>query len=151
MRKFMTSIALGMLLLLLWGCTYTDPVIASLPEYREKALYLEDGFQDYTNYGIYTYDPVDVAALRENAYLAPVTDVADVRTYIGDFEKWVEIHRENNSHPELVAAYAFDPAIIDSGDYVCIQTREGHSKFDSYTVYFFDVDTNRLYYFHNNI
>lgn len=134
-----------MLLLLLWGCAYTDPVIASLLEYRGKVLYLEDSFQDYTDYGIYTYDLLDKAVLRENIYLEPVTDVEDIRTYIEDFEKWVEIHRENNSHPELVAAYAFDPTIIDSSDYIYIKTKEGYGKLDYYTVYFFDVDTNRLY------
>lgn len=142
---------LGMLMLLLWGCSYTDPVIASLPEYQEKVLYLDDGFQDYTDYGIYTYDPLDKAVLRENIYLEPVTDVEDIRTYIEDFEKWVEVHRENNSHPELVAAYAFDPTIIDSRDYIYIKTKEGLDKFHNYTLYFFDVDTNTLYYFHNNI
>lgn len=141
----MTGMLLSMLLLLLWGCAYTDPVIASLLEYRGKVLYLEDSFQDYTDYGIYTYDLLDKAVLRENIYLEPVTDVEDIRTYIEDFEKWVEIHRENNSHPELVAAYAFDPTIIDSSDYIYIKTKEGYGKLDYYTVYFFDVDTNRLY------
>jgi len=64
MRKRITGMLLGMLMLLLWGCSYTDPVIASLPEYQEKVLYLDDGFQDYTDYGIYTYDPLDKAEMQ---------------------------------------------------------------------------------------
>lgn len=54
--------------------------------------------------------------------------------------------------------YDFNEVIINEGDYVKIKTKEGqtignskYKKYDNYHVYFFDSETNTLYYIHSNI
>ena len=73
--------------------------------------------------------------------------------FIEDFEGWVEA-----CGGELKENYDFDKTIITDGDFFYIDTKEGESigqgtygKFDNYSVYYFDVDAQILYYFHNNI
>jgi len=54
--------------------------------------------------------------------------------------------------------YDFDINTVSEGDYVRIKTKEGkkigngkYSKFDNYTIYFYDIQSNTLYYIHSNI
>ena len=46
------------LLLSLCGCSYQDPVLASLPDCKSKVFYTSGGFQDFTDYAKYTYESV---------------------------------------------------------------------------------------------
>ena len=59
---------------------------------------------------------------------------------------------------ELKDNYDFDKNIVSEGDFFYIETKDGepigqgtYGKFDNYSVYYFDVDAQILYYFHNNI
>ena len=62
------------------------------------------------------------------------------------------------SYSELAENYAFDKTLVDENDYVYIDTKEGegegaasYGRFENYSVYFIDISTNTLYYFHSNI
>ena len=67
--------------------------------------------------------------------------------------QWVE-----TSDGDLKANYDFDKNVISAGDFFYIETKavepvgkEAYGKYDNYSVYYFDIDTNVLYYFHSNI
>jgi hypothetical protein len=54
--------------------------------------------------------------------------------------------------------YDFDTKCMTGGDFVLIESKEGvsdgnivYGKYDNYNIYYFDTDSNILYYFHNNI
>lgn len=138
---------------LLTGCSGDSSVLLSLPEYTHKEFYTEGVWQDFTDYGVWTFEPFDETKLEENLYFEKVTDVENILSYIENFEGWLTENSELSDH------YNFDKAWIDGKDYIFIDTEEGktignsdhtYGKFDNYDVYFFDTDTWTLFYFHNN-
>lgn len=163
MKKFfiiLSAVVLGFVLLLtsiFFGFLYSHqkPVIASLPDYESKEFYTNHGFQDYTDYVKYIYDNITIQDLESSEYLTIITadDVENIILFIEDFEGWVEA-----CGGELKEKYDFDKTIITDGDFFYIDTKKGepigqgtYGKFDNYSVYYFDVDAQILYYFHNNI
>ncbi len=144
-----------MLLLGLWGINHQKSVLVSLPDCESKEFYTSGGFQDYTDYAKYFYDSITVEDLESSEYFTVTTDedVEEILLHIDDFEGWVEA-----VGGELKENYDFDRSIVTVGDYFCIETKDGepigqgfYEKFDNYSVYYFDVDAQILYYFHNNI
>ena len=134
--------------LLAWLFSLEDPVLESLPDYLDKEYYTCGGFQDYTDYAKYTYRITD-ADFNGNPYFQPVTaeTIPRLLTYLEDFEEWVTC-------PDFPAgAYDFDKSLIKEGDYFCIvnQYTEPEREFANYNVYYFSLETQTLYYFHNNI
>lgn len=134
-----------------------DPVIASLPPYRSKAFYTSGGFQDYTDYAKYTFWlPVTERTLEKTGYFEKITgeDATEILAHVDNFHGWVLI-----CGGELLENYDFDPAIVEEGDYFYIESKFGqpigqssaYGKFDSYDLYYFDLDAQTLYFFHNNI
>lgn len=147
-----------------YSVTVTDPVIQSLPSYKDCVKYTEGEFQDYTDYYIYHYEDIALSELESNQYLNPVGEhMSSILPYIEDYEKWIEMYRENDAlyrpfqEPrELPAYYDFDKSIIDESDFFYIENENENSaeawiKYSNYDLYFFDVQSNTLYYFHNNI
>ena len=47
--------------------------------------------------------------------------------------------------------YTFDVFLIDENDYLYISVQDSDHPLYHYDLYFFDTDTNMLYFFHNNI
>ena len=144
-----------LLLLSLCGCIYQDPVLASLPDYKNEVFYTSGGFQDYTDYAKYTYDSITLENLEASKYFARTSaeDVEEILLHIDDFERWVEA-----IGGELKANYDFDKTLVTEGDFFYIKTKAGqpigngtYDKFDNYSLYYFDIDAQILYYFHNNI
>ena len=145
------------LVLFLSSCGQDNAVILSLPQYQSKELYTEGVWQDFTDFGVYTFSPFDEAKLEENLYFEKVTDVESILSYIDNFEDWVAQCQDG---AELAENYHFDKTWIDETDYIFIDTEEGkqigncdrtYGKFDNYDIYFFDTDAWTLYYFHSNI
>ena len=143
-----------LLAMLLTACSSDSAVMLSLPEYQSKELYTEGVWQDFTEYGIYTFSPFDKDKLEKNLYFEKVTDLDNILSYILYFEGWL------TEDSDLFEHYSFEKSWIDENDYIFIDTDEGknignsthtYGKFDDYNVYFFDIDTYTLYYFHSNI
>lgn len=148
------------LCVLLWlsaatGCSSEDTVISTLPKYRSMELCTTGGPQDYTDYGVFTYDSVTAEDLEGTGYFTKVTatESEEILAHIDNFEEWVTV-----IGGELEEAYHFDQSAVSAGDYCYIDTKYGqpigngtYDKFDHYTVYFFDMQTQILYYFHSNI
>ncbi len=154
MRKVIAVFSAIVLLLCLSGCSFSDPVVSSLPKYASKEYYTSGGFQDFTDYTKYTYKSVDNDDLQNSPYFKMVTedDIEEILLHIENFEEWVEI-----CGGELEENYDFDKSIISIGDYFYIKTKYDETsdsildKFFDYTVYFFDLDSQVLYLFQNNM
>ncbi len=140
----------------IFSATFVPPqekVFLSLGEY-EIVEYCEAGvFQDFTIYYEITYENPNI---ENNEYLKQMTetDIEEFNLYLDDFDGWVELHIEagNESKEQFVKNYDFDRNIISTNDYCYIYSNPDYNdKFDSYDVYFYDTETETLYYFHNNI
>ena len=153
-----TVITLLLIILIstLSSCTAPeDKVLNSLGEYKSKEFYTEGEFQDYTYYAKYYYDSVN---FTDNEYFSKIgqADIDVLNEHLDDFESWIETYREGDASREIVVNYDFDRSIIDSEDYLYIDSEkhtwdDGYTSLVNYDVYFFDTQTNTLYYFHNNI
>lgn len=155
MKWIKTALLILLTGIFLASCGSDNAVILSLPDYQNREFYTEGEFQDYTDYGIYTYLDFDETILMQNPYFEKITDTQAVLSYIENFEGWVALCPEDS---ELAIHYDFDDRQIDEQDYIYIDTKEGqpigssaYGKFDNYDIYFFDTDTWMLYYFHSNI
>ena len=134
--------------ILLNSCAFLlpkDDVLQSLGEYGNKEEGVNAGFRDVTIYIKYYYDDID---LTGNNYFDPVTEenLSVLGEYVADFEKWVACVEDTDSF----CFYDFSRENIDEQDYLCLRDESdaGVDKED-YTIYFFDSQTNVLYYFRN--
>lgn len=153
MKRFVCLFVAFLLLLSATGCTMEtrqDKVVNSLGQYESKQVWTHGEFQDYTDFGLYSYSS---AKIVDNPYFKAVseTDIALIYEFVDNFEKWIESFCKNNPSDELVVNYAFDRSVIDTGDYFYIYEKENYSRFSCYDIWIFDIQTNILYYFHHNI
>ena len=144
-----TMLLVGTVWLLSFLFAPSDPILASLPDYESKEYYSNGGFQDFTNYGKYTYRIYETV-LMENPYFQKVTEenTPKIHVYLDNFENWVEIDSEFPKD-----AYDFGRSQVQTGDYYYILNRyeEPEKEFWHYDVYYFDLSEGILYYFHSNI
>ena len=156
-RNKSTAIILSLIILISTLSSCTPPenkVLTSLGEYKSHEFYTEGAFQDYTDYAKYYYDSVD---FTNNEYFSKIgqSDIDILNEHLDDFESCIETYREGDATREIVVNYDFDRSIIDSEDYLYIDSEkhtwdDGFTFLVNYDVYFFDFQTNTLYYFHNN-
>ena len=160
MRIFSIILSAALIVLSLCGCGLFDEVYVTaraIPwgySSREEMLdpaHKEFLAQDFNDYCKYYYE--DDSAVRSIPFyrVAGESDVQTILGYFDDFEGWVRAC-------EQLAAYDFDKKCVTPGDLFFIKTLEGkpigddrYEKFDNYSVYLFDVETNTLYYIHANI
>ena len=146
-------IVLTVLVLLLSACTGPtrhDDILFSLGHYESGHFYTSGGFQDYTDFAVYTYAAVD---LEDSFYFSPLTegDLETMSAFLDDFEGWIDAIRRSDPQNEVVVNYQFDRSMMDTGDWFYIYENPEYSKFGCYDIWFLDSQTNVLYYFHNNI
>ena len=143
-------IVIGFLIYELSSIVYENPVIASLPQADTSDCYYSDGFQDYTDYCKYYYAKQEnvLEEVKNNPYFKPVTpdDITELNSYFDNFEGWLE-------YVEYKDKYDFQRNDIDTGDYFYIENDEisEKHKYWDYDVYFFDMQTQTLFFIHNNI
>ena len=159
-RFFMLLTIIMLIITPLAECVAGDKVLNSLPECESQETYHDkDGFREYTDYAKYYYDDVTADDLEDNKYFHKVTeaDIADIQSYYYDFSGfWYG--EMNNKYHGYSGKFDFKIEQIEAGDYFYIKSLEGqtvdeihYEKFDNYTVYYFDVESQTLYYLHNNI
>ena len=143
-------IGIGFLINKLSSIVYENPVIASLPQADTSDCYYSDGFQDYTDYCKYYYVKQEniLEEVKNSPYFKPVTpdDITELNSYFDNFEGWLE-------YVEYKDKYDFQRNDIDTEDYFYIENDEisEKHKYWDYDVYFFDVQTQTLFFIHNNI
>ena len=107
--------------------------------------------QDFCDYCKYYYE--DDSAVRSVPFYRAVgeADVPAILGYFEDFGRWADAC-------DHLAGYDFDKSCVTPGDLFFIKSLEGepigddqYGKYDNYSVYLFDTETNTLYYIHANI
>lgn len=153
MKKYHLIVLILSFALLLTGCS-TNKKMSGMPQYKTRECYYSEGFQDYTDYCKYFYDETSIREFETHKKFKQVmdSDVQNIKNYFENFDEWVK----NQSYYEK---YDFDYQLqIKEGDYFYILTKEGtktgdvvYGKFDSYDVYYVDMQKCILYYVHSNI
>lgn len=136
---------------IIFSITFISPqeqVINSIGEYECDCYYSNNVVQDHTDYAVYSFENPDI----ENAQsFKEVTDTTEIDAYLDDFEKWVRLQ----SSSEVNKYYDFDRSTIDTADYFYIADKafedSYYKQFAYYDLYIFDSQTEKLYFFHNNI
>lgn len=140
-----------LLSILLCGCiSYQDPVRSSLPGEGVGQMYTHGKFQDYTDYGKYRYIGITEEILQKNSYFRVVSaeDIPVLESYLDDFEEWVMLSQDCEDC-ELAEMYDFSSGLFREGDFFCIA--DDDNSMTNYNIYYFSLETQTLYYFHNNI
>ena len=132
-----------------------NEVIASFGKYEKKEFFSSGVFQDFTDYAKYYFTSADIV---ENKHLNKIqeTDFAMINAHLDDFEGWIDTIKDSDPSSEVVVNYDFNRGMVDTEDYFHIDSEEhtwsdGDTSLVRYDIYFFDVQTHVLYYFHNNI
>lgn len=158
MKKIILALLTLIMTISLFGCSlvyFADPAINSLPFYKSRSFYSHGDFRDYTDYAKYTYDSVTTQHLDASKYFKEITaeEVNEILLYIENFEDWVD-----EVGDEVKENYDFDKTTVSAGNYFYIKTKskdslfkDTYDKFYNYTLYYFDIDAQTLYYFHNKI
>ena len=153
MKRLSLMFCLLTLLISMVACgfqTREDKVLASLGKYESEQFWTSGEFQDYTDFGVYTYDSVDIE--KSKCFTkASESNIKILCAYVDDFERWISASSDQDSPDSLARNYTFDRSIMDTEDYFYKYEKDSHSKFECYDVWFFDSQTKTLYYFHNNI
>ena len=130
-----------------------DAKMQGMPKYDKSMCYYSDGFQDYTDYCKYFYNEISIKEFEKHSGFKRVTeqDVENIKSYFENFSNWVV-------HTEYYNNYDFDRSNIKINDCYYIKDKEGqpigksaYKKYDSYDVYYVDMENYILYFIHNNI
>lgn len=139
--------------LLLCGCVFPrDPVLEAFPGLGEGQVWTSCGFQDYTDYGKYTYSGITSEMLEDNQYFQPVTqeDIPTLLEILKNYEGWLE-WEQNCEDCEVAEHYDFSADKIRAGDYFYLYFKYPDWPMSNYDLYYFSVENQTLYFFHNNI
>ncbi len=149
------SLSLLSLLFILSACQPSRRrILRSLGDCVSSEQYSSEGFQDYTDYAKYH---IPNAKIADNRYLKRIDDAGQALLLecLEDFERWIATYRTHDPVPPIAAYYDFDRSCIDQEDYLYIDAERfddsESSSLASFNVYFFDTQTETLYYFHNNL
>lgn len=157
MRKNFLLILTLVLVFLLCSCYVDGSIIESLPKYETKEFYTDRTVQNFTNFGKYYFTEIEASDFEGNEYFTKVTeeDVETIKSYVENFNEVVGKISEEDAAVDLVKNYEFNTELVGENDYFYVKTREGtahadgtYGKFDYYSVYFMDMDSKVLYYFH---
>ena len=160
MKNFFIVLLSLLLIFSFSGCYSDGSIIESLPEYTSKEFYTDDSVQTFTNFGVYSYDKLDDSNFSGSEYFKKITDkdIENIVSYVDNFNDVVEKIKSAEPESQLGKKYKFDLGLINENDYFHIKTREGkatadgeYGKFDNYSVYFIDMESNTLYYFHCDV
>ena len=107
-------------------------------------------------YAEYRYEKTPLTRLERSEKFT-VVDYLTLETLqncLTDYEKRIEDYLENGNskNREFALKYGFDPSALSEGDYCYLtvsETEDGESVTE-YTVYYFDLSENKLYYFYSN-
>ena len=137
----------GILSTQLIGCSSSkDDIIESIGESSKISYYSDNGFQDHTDYAKYNITDVN---LKNNKYFQQINEQlkSDFEKHLNDFENRINSNDEEN---EIVKNYDFNKSLVSDNDYIYIYDNPDYQELGYYSVYYFDFESNILYYFHNN-
>jgi len=150
------SVLFVVLSLLLSGCSSEDPYMKGMPKYESAEKCFNAGLENYFNYCKYFYTEESVKSFKTHKKFKEVTaeSIESVLDYFYDFAYWQIGGPYENS-------YDFDVSVVKEGDYFYIVDNTGvtvgngllgeYNEFESYNVYYVDMESCILYFIHSNI
>lgn len=131
------------------ACKYESSVMTTLPEYSDCDKY-SYGTRDYIDYYKYYYTSNDdiLESIENNKSFQKVTNdnIDDINKCIKYFNS-----RINNSTDYLRGNYDFLTSQIKDDDYFCFIFSDKSNPFNDFDLYYFDKETQILYYFHSDV
>ncbi len=134
---------------IIFSNTYVSPqeeIIRSISDNVECIDYYSAGFRDFTDFGVFSYKNPDIKNAEK---FEKVKDFEEIHSYVNNFNDYI-----NTYYSEKYKTYNFNIDMIDKEDYYYIYDKstedKNRPKYDFYDVYFFDSQTQTLYYFHND-
>jgi len=146
---------------------FKNKVSDSLPDYESAEMYSNSGEIKLIKYGKYTYKDVTDEILSKNEYLKKLDlstlDVVAIDTIVTATERFDlmlgKLDSENSeSVADLTANFDFDLGSVRAPNYFYVETVTGGKTdetpspdtCDEFSLYYFDVDAQILYYFYVN-
>ncbi len=144
MKKIFPLILLILILLSFTACTQNDTVLNSLGNYSEICFYTHGEFQDYTDYAKYQFESPNI---DDNKYLKKIdaNSKKSFEDHLDRYEPFV------NEYCTKDIKYDFNRSIITDTDYIYIYDDTDYPEYGNYSIWFYDFETEILYYFHTNI
>ena len=135
------------------------PELKELPRFKSKEIYSVENFTDCTYYAKFTYKNVSVEDLKKavESFEKVTEDNAEkIMNSISEYESFIS---NINGMDEVRNAYDFDKSVVNDGDYYYTESGEGFYQDEDgnftdtgfITLYYFDIESQILYYFHNCI
>lgn len=120
------------------------PELKELPRYKDKEIYSVDNFTDCTDYAKFTYRNVSDEDLKsaESFRKTDKEKMDEILNYITEYESFIN---NINGMDEVKNAYDFDKAVVNESDYYRM-TKNGDGSVIA--LYYFDMESQLLYYFH---
>lgn len=151
MKRMSVFICAMVIVFALSACfLFQDKIIRSVGKPISEQLYTHGEFQDYTDYGEYKFDEVD---LSDNSYFTRITDdnKQKVLKYIAYYEDIVEMYGLMDASDDIATHYSFERDFITNDDYFCIVDNSKFIEFENFELYYFDSKSSTLYYYHTNL
>ena len=133
------------------------PVLQELPRCKEKEIYSVDNFTDGSYYAKFTYRNLSEEDMKEAEDFNRMTeeDAEKILHSISSYEDFVN----NMGMKEITENYDFDKSIVTEDDYYYMESGEGFyqdengniSESSFISLYYFDMESQILYYFYNSI
>ncbi len=144
MKKLISFILITLLLLSFTACTQSNKVLNSLGKHTEICFYTHGEFQDYTDYAKYQFDSPNI---DDNKYLKKIDadSKASFENHMDNYEPFVIEYCSED------ITYDFDRSVITDTDYIYIYDDPDYPEYGNYSIWFYDFETEILYYFHTNI
>ncbi len=145
MKKILLCFISFSILFSLIACdTQGDKVLSSLGDYTRIAYYSDGEIQDFTDYAKYK---MTSPSLDGNEYLKKLDDIL-LDSFIAHLDMYEPFVMEYCSFSE---SYDFDRGIISDSDYIYIYDDPEYPELGNFSIWFYDFESEILYYFHNNI
>ncbi len=153
MKKFIITLVALFLVAVASFCIYDAMFynawseLKELPRFKSKEIYSVDNFTDCTDYAKFTYRNVSDEDLKnaENLKKTAEDNIKEILDYINEYELFIN---NINGMEEVKNAYDFDKSVVNEGDYYyAIKNGEGFII----ALYYLDIESQILYYFHNCI
>ena len=138
------SALFGYLIFIIVDISYDFRILSGY--FSSEKYYQKDVFQDTTDYAEYYYEAETDERFRKSKYYGKVTREKgeELCFLLDDFERCLESRKDYGEW------YAFRRDFIGEEDYCSITFRYPENKMESYTIYYYDVQTHTLYFFHSN-
>ena len=128
------------------GCVFVRDEAIPQGYLRTEEYHDSDGMQDSIDYCKYFYGSDGRGKLFASGKYQEVNaeDVRLLQAYFEDFRNWMEA-------TDQLERYDFETESINAGDLFFLRTKDGYPEFGYYSLYFFDCESNVLYYIRANI